>query len=191
MYDILKVFGSLQIRNMATLGGNIGSASPIGDMLPLLLVKGAKIVLRSAAGERIQDLQDFILGYRKTGLRPDEIISGVIIDKPVDGELIRTYKVSKRTDLDIATVSAAFCLALREGVVETVRMAYGGMAAQTMRVPVAEGFLTGKPWERIPVEQAMKMVEEAFTPITDARAGAAYRRKVAGNLLLKFFTETC
>lgn len=191
MYDILKVFGSLQIRNMATLGGNIASASPIGDMLPLLLVKGAKLVLRSADGGRIQDLQDFILGYRKTSLAPDEIITEVILEKPWEEEVIRSYKVSKRTDLDIATVSAAFCLVLREGKAETLRMAYGGMAAQTMRVPAAEDFLTGKPWTRDHVEQAMKLVEKAFTPITDARGGAAYRQKVAGNLLLKLFTETC
>lgn len=191
MYDILKVFGSLQIRNMATLGGNIGSASPIGDLLPLLMVKGAKIVLQSTEGERIQELHEFITGYRKTGIRSGEIIAEVIIDKPLDSEVVRCYKVSKRTDLDIATVSASFSLVLRAGVTETIRMAYGGMAAQTMRVSVAEGFLSGKPWSREVVEQAVKLVEDAFIPITDARAGAAYRRKVAGKLLLKFYSETC
>lgn len=190
MNSILKVFGSLQIRNLATLGGNIGSASPIGDLLPLLLVLDTVIVARSSSGSRNIPFGEFITGYRQTALHPGEIIAEVIISKPDELELIRTYKVSKRPDVDISTVSAAFRMKRENGVVSGISVAYGGMAERPLRATAVENSLTGKPWSRESVESAMEVVRNSFSPISDARAGAGYRSQVSANLLLKFYLES-
>jgi xanthine dehydrogenase small subunit len=190
MNSILRVFGSQQIRNLATLGGNIGSASPIGDLLPLLLVLEAGIVICSPNGSRTIPFAEFITGYRQTALQPDELIKEVFVKKTTISEFIRTYKVSKRTDVDISTVSAAFRLVLDKGVVSEISLAFGGMADRPLRAGAVENFLTRKPWNRETVESAMEIVKNSFTPISDARAGAAYRTAVAANLLMKFYLES-
>jgi xanthine dehydrogenase small subunit len=190
LHQMLKIFGSLQIRNLATLGGNIGSASPIGDTLPLLIAYKAYIKLQSEITERMVWIEDFIRGYRKTDIRPDELITSVHIPKPGTETMIRSYKVSKRKDLDISTVSGGFSLKLENGNVKEIILAYGGMADKPKRARNTEKFLLGKPWTRSIVENAMELLIDEFTPLTDARAGAGYRTLVAGNLLLKFFVET-
>lgn len=187
---MLQIFGSLQIRNLATIGGNIGSASPIGDTLPLLFAYKASIKLQSLTTERIIQIEDFIKGYRLTDIRADELITEIQIPKPNPGIIIRSYKVSKRKDLDISTVSGGFSLLLTRGNVEEIILAYGGMAAQPKRAIETEKFLIGKPWTRPIVEQAMLIIEHEFSPLSDARAEADYRNLVARNLLLKFFAET-
>ena len=190
MKNMLDWFGSLQIRNVATLGGNIASASPIGDTLPVLMAYGAALKLQSAAGERMVQIGDFITGYRKTCLRPDELITAVVIPKPQPGTIVKSYKVSKRRDLDISTVSAGFSLISRNGTVEKIILAYGGMAAQPVRAVNTERFIAGKEWSEPVIRQAMKLLEEEFTPLSDVRAGATYRSLISRNLLLKFFVET-
>ncbi|TVQ94711.1 MAG: xanthine dehydrogenase small subunit, partial [Bacteroidetes bacterium] len=186
------VFGSLQIRNMATIGGNIGSASPIGDTLPLLFVYNATVELASeAGGRRTLPIEDFITGYRKTALKRDELIVSVTVPRPSAGTIVKSYKVSRRIDLDISTVSAAFALKLKQdNVVENIMMAYGGMAAQTQRARSAESFLQGKVWNMENILPAMAMVEKEFTPLSDARADAESRKIAASNLLLKFYHQT-
>lgn len=190
LHHILKVFGSLQIRNLATIGGNVGSASPIGDLLPLLFVYGARVVLRSSSSERILPIGTFITGYRKTELHPDELITEIRIPGPGPDDRIKSYKVSKRKDLDISTVSGAFRVLIRDGLVSEIFIAYGGMAATTKRAGKAEEFLWGKSWSRSVIEKAMPFIEEEFNPISDARSEAEYRRKVGKNLLLKFYVDT-
>ncbi len=190
LYDALSVFGSRQIRSVATLGGNLGSASPIGDTLPVLMAYDASITLESVQGERTVNINNFILGYRKTDRKPHELITRVSIPKPRKQTLLKFYKVSKRKDLDISTVSAGFSLALDEDKVKSITLAYGGMAALTKRASAAEAFLTGKKWERRVVEQAMELIIQDFTPISDARSGAVFRSLAAKNLLLKFWSET-
>lgn len=190
LHHILQIFGSLQIRNLATIGGNIGSASPIGDTLPLLLAYKADVILRSEFTERMVHISDFIEGYRKTGIAPDELITAVLIPKPAETVVIRSYKVSKRKDLDISTVSGGFSLMLENEHVQKIILAFGGMADMPKRASETEKFLTGKPWTRANIEHALKILGNEFTPLSDARAGAEYRNLVARNLLLKFFTET-
>ncbi len=189
-YKMLQIFGSLQIRNLATIGGNIGSASPIGDMLPLLFACKASVLLQSASSDREITIENFIKGYRLTDRRPDELITAIHIPKPGEKTFIRSYKVSKRKDLDISTVSGGFSLNMEQDVVKEIILAFGGMAAQTKRATQTEAFLTGKSWTRRVVEEAMKILEQEFTPLSDARADAEYRSLVARNLLLKFFAET-
>lgn len=188
--ETLTVFGSKQIRSLATLGGNLGSGSPIGDTLPVLMAYDAEIKLQSIEGDRIINMNKFILGYRQTERRPNEIISSVIINKPSENTKVKFYKVSKRKDLDISTVSAGFSVTLKNNKVDTIILAYGGMAATTKRATEAEVFLTANEWTRENIEQAMPMIEKAFTPLSDARSGAEFRSAAAKNLLLKFWNDT-
>ncbi|MFZ4521975.1 MAG: xanthine dehydrogenase small subunit [Bacteroidales bacterium] len=187
--NILKVFGSLQIRNMATLGGNVGSASPIGDSLPLLISYKASVKIRSLDAERICPVGDFITGYRKTLLHDDELIIEIIIPKHSADTKVMSYKVSKRREMDISTVSAAFRLTLAQGKVSEIILAFGGMAPVPIRAIKTEEALFGKEWTLKAVEEAMPVLIREFTPISDARAEAEFRNTAATNLLLKFFVE--
>jgi len=187
---ILKVFGSLQIRNSATIGGNAGSASPIGDTLPLLFAYGASLKLSSVNSERIIRIEDFIKGYRQIDLNSDELITEVIIPKTNIETRILSYKVSKRKDLDISTVCGAFRLKIQNKKVTEIIIVFGGMAATTKRALNTESFLLGKEWSRKNVEVAMDILSEEYTPISDARSEAEFRTAAAKNLLLKFYSET-
>jgi xanthine dehydrogenase small subunit len=189
--DILNVFGAEQIRNVATIGGNIATASPIGDILPALIAYDAKIVMQSAKSVRTVRADQFVTGYRKTERKRDEIITKVILPIPRKTLTVRTYKVSKRRDLDIATVSAGFSMERdAKGTVKRVTLAYGGMAERTKRAELTEKFLTGRPWTRSVVEEARALLDKDFTPIADVRGSAEFRKIVAGNLLLKFWSDT-
>jgi xanthine dehydrogenase small subunit len=188
--QMLAVFGSLQIRNLATLGGNLGTASPIGDMLPVLMAYKANVVLRSESGSRTVPMDEFVVGYRKTVRRPDELITEIQLPVLANGAIVKSYKVSKRKDLDISTLSAGFRLELNGGrTIEQIMLAYGGMAERARRASTVERFLVGKAWSRHTVEEAIPMIETEFTPISDARGGAEFRMVAAKNLLLKFWND--
>ncbi|HUL44233.1 MAG TPA: xanthine dehydrogenase small subunit [Bacteroidota bacterium] len=189
--EMLTVFGSKQIRNVATLGGNLGTASPIGDLIPVLVAYRATVVLESINGRREAPLDQFITGYRKTLRRPDELITKIILPKVNQGTMVKSYKISKRKDLDISTVSGGFRLALNDrNEVTDVILAYGGLAERVKRARDAEQFLMGKQWTKEIVDRATHLVGENFVPISDARAGAHMRTKAAENLLMKFWSET-
>ena len=188
---MLGVFGAEQIRNVATIGGNIGTASPIGDILPVLIAYSAKIVLQGKGGKRTVRADKFATGYRKTERKPDEIITAITLPIPSKSLKVQSYKVSKRRDLDIATVSAAFCLDVDDGgMVKDSILAYGGMAERSKRAEVTERFLKGKPWIRSTVENAQQWIDKDFSPISDVRGSAEFRKVVAKNLLLKFWNDT-
>ncbi len=191
LFDMLAVFGSRQIREQATLGGNLANASPIGDTPPVLMALDADVILQSAKGTRTMKVTEFITGYRTTDLQPDELITGVIIPPTPAHRTVKSYKISKRKDLDISTVSGGFWLDLtQDGRVKDIGLVYGGMAAMTKRAQKAEQYLLGKAWTRENVEAAMDHVEAEFTPISDARSGKEGRRIMARNLLLKFWADT-
>ncbi|MEI7500868.1 MAG: xanthine dehydrogenase molybdopterin binding subunit [Bacteroidota bacterium] len=190
IFSMLKVFGSLQIRNIATLGGNVGSASPIGDLLPLLIACRASVKVRSISCERKIDIEDFISGYRKTNLGNDELITEIIIPKPAIETTIFSYKVSKRKNMDISTVSGAFRIYKKQGIVHEIILAFGGLAEIPKRAVKTEIFLTGKEWSRHTISDAMHIFDQEFAPISDARANAEYRKSAGRNLLMKFFIET-
>ncbi|MBM4161002.1 MAG: xanthine dehydrogenase small subunit [Ignavibacteria bacterium] len=190
-HQMLELFAAGQIRNVATLGGNVGTASPVGDALPVLIAYGASFILRSRKGTRTVRAAEFVRGYRKTERRTDELITSIVLPRPSARTKIRFYKVSKRRNLDIATVSAAFKLDLdRGGRVDDIVLVYGGMADCTKRSVTTEGFLKGKPWDRRYVEEAQRLVDNDFSPISDVRGSAEFRRIAARNLLLKFWSET-
>ncbi len=189
--DTFNVFGSLQIRNLATLGGNVGSASPIGDTLSALIPYNAKVVLKNASGKREVPLSNYVTGYRETVRTEDELIVEIILPKLKRNTIVKWYKVSKRKDLDISTVSAGFRLELDEmNCISSATLAYGGMAERVKQATTAEKFLQGKRWARDVVEEAMPLIDDDFTPISDARGSAEFRRIAARNLLLKFWSET-
>jgi xanthine dehydrogenase small subunit len=189
--SMLEVFGSLQIRNLATVGGNLGTASPVGDLMPVLIAHGAMIILQSTRGERQVPAGGFVTGYRRTAAADDELITGVLLPTAPAETIIRSYKVSRRRDLDIATVSAGFRLELENGNhVREIILAYGGMAERVRRAGSAEAFLRGKTWDRPTVEGAMRCIDADFTPISDVRGSAAVRAIAARNLLLKFWMES-
>jgi len=191
LYAMLEVFGSQQIRNFATLSGNLGTASPIGDTLPVLIAYGAIVILESERGRREIPVGEFITGYRENARESDELITGVIIPKPSPNEIIRSYKISKRKDLDISTISSGFKLVPdNEGAVASIVLAYGGMAERIKRADSVEHFLSGRKWNRETVEEAMQYIDKDFTPISDVRGGAEMRRVAAKNLLLKFWDDT-
>ncbi len=187
---MLRVFASRQIRNRATLGGNLVTASPIGDSAPVLLTLDASVVLASPRGERTVALADFFTGYRKTALRPDEIMREVVLPRggPEAGLTRRVdfLKVSKRRELDISIVAAAFRVDLdADGVVRAARLAYGGVAALPKRALVAETALVGRKLGDA-ADDVAAVLREEFQPIDDVRGGAEYRRGLVVSLWEKF-----
>lgn len=186
---LLRRFGSTQIRNAGTIGGNIGTASPIGDGPPALIALGAKIALASAKGEHSMPLEDFFLDYRKTALHENEIIKSVTVPKPVAGQHFRVWKISKRYDQDISTVCGAFNLFMRDGKIASARIAFGGMAAIPRRVPTAENELMDElPTDAVFVRTA-DAIRAALKPLSDWRGTAEYRSEVAGNLAIRLGAE--
>ncbi len=185
---MLQSFAARQIRNRATLGGNLATASPVGDLAPVLLACNASVTLVSAEGERTLPLSEFFTGYRTTVQRPGELIRSVTVPKKT-GQLEAVYKVGKRGADDISTVAAAFSLKLSAGVVVSARLAYGGVAATPLRAYEVETFLRGKPWNEHTASEAAVRLRSLFTPLSDLRGSAEYRRALVGNLFEKFFYE--
>ena len=190
MGELIRRIGSRQIRNLGTIGGNIGNASPIGDTLPWLIAVDATLALRGPDGRREMPIENFFLGYRRTDLRPDEVIESVRVPRLSAGQLFRIYKVSKRYDQDISAVIGAYCLTLKDGRVSDARIAYGGMAATPSRARAAERALTGARWDEAAVAPAQRAIAEDFQPIDDFRASARYRATVAANLLQRLHLQT-
>ncbi|MCX6292505.1 MAG: FAD binding domain-containing protein, partial [Bacteroidetes bacterium] len=187
---MLNVFGSRQIRSLATLGGNVGSASPISDTIPVLIAYDAVVHLQSIHGKRKFNMNEFITGYRRTKINADELITGITIPLPGKNSIHKSYKISKRKDLDISTVNAGFMLQIENKKITSCILAYGGMAAKTMRAENAEKFLDGKSWNRETATEASEIIYNEFSPISDARSGAEFRKLAARNLLIKFWSET-
>jgi xanthine dehydrogenase molybdopterin binding subunit/xanthine dehydrogenase small subunit len=190
--EMLSVFGSRQIRNRATLGGNLATASPIGDSAPVLLALEASVVLASAAGERVLPLDEFFVAYRKTALGAGEILKSIIIPRPDNAVQThrRFYKVSKRREMDISTVAGCFAVALDEGgIITKARLGFGGVAALPVRARKTEAALLGKNWSDSTCKEVLPILENEFTPISDVRGSASYRQQLIANLLRKFFAD--
>jgi xanthine dehydrogenase small subunit len=188
--QLLPLFASRLIRNRATLGGNLMTASPVGDSPPALLALDAQVELASASGRRVVRLDQFFTGYRKTLARPGELLTAVTIPLPLP-ELQRFYKVSKRVVDDISTVAAAFSLRFDgEGKVAAARLAYGGVAPTPARATAAEKVMEGRPWNLDTVNQARVVLARAFEPISDHRGSADFRATMVVRLLEKFWFET-
>jgi xanthine dehydrogenase molybdopterin binding subunit/xanthine dehydrogenase small subunit len=195
---MLWAFASRQIRNRATLAGNIVTASPIGDMAPILLALDASVVLDKqgdARGERASrtvPIADFFTSYRKTVVAPDEVVRWIVLprNRPRASGRRRmdSYKVSKRRELDISITAAAFVVDTdADEKVTHARLAFGGVAATPARARKTESFLVGKRWDEDTLAGAMEILATEFTPLDDHRSGAAYRRDLVVSLFEKFF----
>ncbi len=187
--DLLYRYGSTQVRNTATVGGNIGNASPIGDLPPLFIALQADIVLRSASAERVMPLESFFIDYKKTALQENEIITEVrFASERLEGSssVLKVYKISKRIDDDISSVCAVFhCPDTKLPALE-LTAAFGGMAAIPKRAAELELLAASGVVNKKQIEQAL---QKDFQPITDARASAEYRSTIANNLYAKFLSE--
>ncbi len=183
-------FGSPLIKNAGTLAGNLVTGSPIGDTIPALTVLGATIGLASAGGGRSVPIDEFYTGYRQTVLAPDEIVTTIRVPIPTPDTTFKLYKVSRRKDLDIAGFGAAIWLRRRGAVIDDLRIAYGGVGPRVMRMTRTEETLRGKHVALGLFERAAAIARQEVTPISDVRGSDAYRRALAGNILIRFWHET-
>jgi xanthine dehydrogenase small subunit len=182
-------FASRLIRNGATLGGNLGTGSPIGDSPPALLALDASLVLASARGERTVALSEYFTGYRRTVKRPDELIKTIRIPTPI-APFSAFHKIAKRRFDDISSVAVAFALRLDgDGTVADIKIGLGGVAAMPIRATATEAALTGRPWTPKVVTEAARVLAGEGTPIDDHRASAAYRTAMLGTSLRKFHAQ--
>ena len=192
----LTLFASPPIRNRATLGGNLATASPIGDGAPLLLALAASVEIAAAgegrstsAARRMVPLSSFFTGYRKTAMQRGEVLVAIVIPKPLP-RLLRFYKIAKRRLDDISTVAAAFALDVDGGRVQRVRFAFGGVAATPIRAKEAEAAITGQPWSLDSVERVQQVLGRTLTPLSDHRGSKEYRLEVSKSLIEKFWWES-
>ena len=182
----LAVLGSPLVRNMGTLGGNIVTASPAGDTLPPLYVLNAQVEVSSQEGVRLAPIGELLLGPGRTTLAPGHLITAVHIPLPPQGCLHHFEKVGRRDALAIAVASLAAIIALDgDGLVAEARIAVGSVAPTVVRCHEAQACLLGRRLDREALAEAGAAVRRAVHPVDDLRATAAYRRKVAGNLLLR------
>lgn len=190
--NVLDLFASPQIKNTATLIGNIATASPIGDTAPFLLALGAvlEVATPGRSTKRKIPLGDFYLGYRKTALKVGEVITGIEFALPKSGEHFRFYKTSQRKDLDISCVNAAIWMKLdgKKRITDS-RIALGGVAATPLRLRKTEHHLKGKPVSASLWDESVELLQSEITPLSDLRGTAAYRRVLAANIFRSLVNE--
>lgn len=188
--ELIERLGSLQIRNQATIAGNIGNASPIGDMPPVLIALGAKLVLRKGKTTRIVAVEDYFVKYKVTVLQTSEFIEKIIIPRPKPNTQFKAYKISKRLEDDISATCGAFNIQVENGHITNIAIAFGGMAEIPKRATHCEQVMINQPWNDQTVERAINEMAKDFTPISDFRASADYRLSVSQNMLRRLLLET-
>jgi xanthine dehydrogenase small subunit len=186
--ELIRRYGSAQVRNAATIGGNIANGSPIGDSPPALIALGAKLHLRRGDQRRDITLEDFFLAYGRQDRQKGEFVAAVSL--PVQPDHLRCYKLSKRFDQDISAVCGAFNLTIDDGMVRSARIAFGGMAGTAKRALAVETALIGQPWTEATVIAAQSTFAADFTPLSDMRASASYRLRCAQAMLMRYFRES-
>ncbi len=194
LHDFASRFAGLPVRNSGTLGGNVANGSPIGDSMPLLIALGASVVLmrwqgqgaRGQLAHRELALEDFYLGYRRTALRPDELLAWIKVPRPVSGEFLQVHKLSKRFDDDISAVCLGVFLQLdTQGRIAQAKLGAGGVAATPVRARRTEAHLVGQAWTMQTAQRAAATLQAEFQPISDMRASASYRSTMLGELLVR------
>ncbi|MDQ6527295.1 FAD binding domain-containing protein [Nocardioides sp. LHD-245] len=185
---VFPQFASRLIRNGATFGGNLGTGSPIGDLLPALLALDADVVLVGPAGERTVPLTAFFTGYRRSVRQPGELIARVRIPLPL-ATTTAFHKIAKRRFDDISSVAVAFALDIVDGVVRGAAIGLGGVAATPIRATAAEHALAGAAWTPAGIAPAAAALAAAGTPLDDHRASASYRRAMLGQALPRLLAE--
>ena len=185
--EMFDRYGSTQIRNVASIGGNIGSASPIGDSLPALLALNTKLILQSK-NQRLLDIKNFFKAYRKTALKNNEFIKEIRI--PIlKNHIFKCYKISKRIDDDISSLFVSYLIKLKNNIIIDVNIAYGGMDSIPNFAFKTQKYLIGKEFNLKNIEKSKEIIEKDFTPLTDVRASSSYRKLVSKNLMDRLFLE--
>ena len=185
--DMFDRYGSTQIRNVASIGGNLGSASPIGDSLPALLALNTKLILQSK-NQRLLDIKNFFKTYRKTALKNNEFIKEIRI--PIlKNHIFKCYKISKRIDDDISSLFVAYLMKLKNNIIIDINIAYGGMDSIPNFAFKTQKYLIGKEFNLKNIDKSKQMIEKDFTPLTDVRASSTYRKLVSKNLMDRLFLE--
>jgi xanthine dehydrogenase small subunit len=185
---MIRIFASPQIKNTATLVGNIANASPIADTIPAMLAMNAELELVSAQGTRKVPLRNFYLGYKKLDLKPEEIIARVHIPYLKKEEKLKLYKVSNRRDMDISTVTFAAKIKATDSI-QDLALFYGGVGPVVQQVQQTQNSIVGKPFNLKTFTDAGKVLETEIKPISDVRCSKDYRMIVAKNLLEKFYYD--
>lgn len=185
--EMVRRYGSEQVRQAATIGGNIANGSPIGDNPPALIALGARLHLRKGDARRTLPIEDFFVAYGKQDRKAGEFVESVSIPKTANA--LRCYKLSKRFDQDISAVCGAFNIEVSDGKVTSARIAFGGMAGTPMRAAQVEAALLGQDWNTQTIETARAAMAEDFTPMSDMRASADYRMQSAQNMLRRYFAD--
>ena len=188
--ELVRRFGSVQVRNTATIGGNIANGSPIGDGAPALIALGARVVLRRETNRRTLPLDAFFIAQGKQDRQPGEFVEAIEVPLLADPERLKCYKLSKRFDQDISAVCGAFNIDVVDGTVREARICYGGMAATPKRAGNVEAALKDQAWTLATVMAALPAFDHDYTPLSDVRGSAGYRTQAAKNLLVKYFHET-
>ncbi|MBK8979516.1 MAG: FAD binding domain-containing protein [Planctomycetes bacterium] len=177
--------GAAQIQNRATIGGNLGTASPAADLVPVLFALGAQVALRSATGARVLPVEDFVTGYRATARRPDELIEGIVVPPRPARELRAFRKVGTRRAQSIAKLVVALAIAADGGVVTAARIAAGAVADRTVRLTTLERAL----FEGLPpgglADAVAASVAADTAPCDDVRSTARYRSTVLARVLVR------
>ena len=185
--DMIRRYGSDQVRNAATIGGNIANGSPIGDNPPALIAMGATLHLRRGDTRRDTPIEDFFIAYGKQDRQPGEFVEAVTI--PKSAPALRCYKLSKRFDQDISAVCGCFNITVADGKITDARIAFGGMAGTPKRAPLSEAALVGRPWSFDTIQTAAATLAEDFAPLSDMRASTAYRMDAAQGQLRRYFDD--
>ena len=190
---MIERIGSTQIRNVGTLGGNIGNASPIGDMPPALIALSATMTLQQGENKRTIAVEDYFKDYKVTDIAVSEFIKNITIPTLKNAQQLKVYKISKRLDDDISAVLAAICIELDdvngEQRVKSIKIAFGGLAAIPKRAFNCEQALLGKAWQQASINDAKHAIAQDFKPMSDVRASSEYRITVAKNILQKCYIE--
>ena len=185
---LLTRYGSTQVRNAATLGGNIANGSPIGDSAPALIAMETELVLRNSKGQRKIKLENFFLDYKKQDLNKGEFLEYFII--PKINLSTKCYKISKRFDQDISSVCGCFNIVLEDGIIKNCVIAFGGMAGIPKRAIHVESKLIDHQLEKEVLQSCSETWGEDFSPLSDLRSSSDYRQTTAHNLLLRYYYET-
>jgi xanthine dehydrogenase small subunit len=186
---ILHIFASPQIKNQATLIGNVVNASPIADTIPFLMAMDARVVLASARGVRESVLKDFYLGYKSLDLKADELVTAIKIPRLKPSEKIKLYKVSLRKDLDISAATFAGVVEVDSGKIKSMRVALGGVGPIVMRLTQIEQDSIGLDFTSNTFEEIAQNLPQYISPISDLRASKEYRLLVSQNFMRKFYFE--
>lgn len=187
--DFLKLFGSKQIRNRATVAGNIVNASPIGDMTNILLALNAKLHLSNGKSTRVLLLRKFYRGYKTLNKSEDEIITAISFRIPFENYYLNFEKVSRRTYLDIASVNSTFFAILKDNKFEEVSISAGGVAPIPVFLEMTSEFLTGKNIDHELILKSLEIAAGEISPISDARGSAEYKSLLLRQLILAHFEK--